>query len=210
MAKVTCARFTFAGITSGGDGSAMVYHDGVMLDDYLAKVDITEERTNDSEYADGNKIDSEKIATGAHMALELVNNNDNIRKGCLGYAEGSDGELLLKASDTPFVGAGCLMANRFKGAITWEGYWFYKIQFSSGGVSAETRRDRTSWQHETINGDAVDVILTENGDAVYYAYKGGMTESAAIAWLKGHAQISESADPSEETTSAATETTSGT
>jgi len=210
MAKVTCARFTFAGITSGGDGSAMVYHDGVMLDDYLAKVDITEDRTNDAEYADGNKIDSEAIATGAHMALELVNNNNDIRKGVLGYKEGSDGELLLTSKDAPFVGAGVLMANRFKGTITWEGYWFYKIKFATSGISAETRRDRTSWQHETINGDAVDVILTENGDAIYYAYKGGMTESAAIAWLKGHAQISESADPSEETTSAATETTSGT
>ena len=210
MAKVTCARFTFAEITSGGEGGAMVYHDGMMLDDYLAKVDITEDRTNDAEYADGNKIDSEAIATGAHMALELVNNNNDIRKGVLGYKEGSDGELLLTSKDAPFVGAGVLMANRFKGVITWEGYWFYKIKFATSGISAETRRDRTSWQHETINGDAVDVILTENGDAIYYAYKGGMTESAAIAWLKGHAQISDQADPSEETTSAATETTSGT
>lgn len=203
MAKVTCARFTFAGITSGGSGSAMVYHDGVMLDDYLAKVDITEDRTNDAEYADGNKIDSEAITTGAHMALELVNNNDDIRKGVLGYVQGTDGELLMTSNDAPYVGAGVLMANRYKGAITWEGYWFYKIKFATNGVSAETRRDRTSWQHETINGDAVDVILTQNGTAVYYAYKGGMTESAAIAWLKGHAQISD-------TPSAATETVSGT
>lgn len=209
MAKVTCARFTFAQIASGGSGSAVVYEDGVMLDDYLAKVDITEDRTSDDEYADGNKIDNEAIATGAHMALELVNNNDDIRKGVLGWAEGSNGELLLTSNDAPFIGAGCLMANRYKGTITWEGYWFYKIKFSSGGVSAETRRDRTNWQHETINGDAVDVILTENGDAVYYAFKSGMTESAAIAWLKAHANISD-ASPSEETTSAATETVSGT
>ena len=49
MAKVTCARFTFAQIASGGNGSAVVYEDGVMLDDYLAKVDITEDRTSDDE-----------------------------------------------------------------------------------------------------------------------------------------------------------------
>ena len=45
----------------------------------------------------------------------------------------------------------------------------------------------------------MDVILEENGDAIYYAFKSGMTESEAIAWLKGHANIT--ADPSEETVS---------
>ena len=136
MAKVTCARFTFASIASGGSGSAVVYEDGVMLDDYLAKVDITEDRTSDDEYADGNKIDSEAIATGAHMVLELVNNNDDIRVGVLGFQEGANDELLLTSKDAPYVGAGCLMANRYKGTITWEGYWFYKIKFASSGTSA--------------------------------------------------------------------------
>lgn len=209
MAKTTCARFTFAPIVSGGNGSDVVYEDGVMLEDYLAKAEVTEDRTSDDEYADGNKIDSEAIATGASLVMELVNNNDDIRVGVLGFQEGTGGELLLTSKDAPYVGAGCLMANRYKGTITWEGYWFYKIKFASSGVSAETRRDRTSWQHETITGKAVDVILEEDGDAVYYAFKSGMTESEAIAWLKGHANISD-ASPSEETTSAATETVSGT
>jgi len=209
MAKVTCARFTFAPIVSGGNGSDVVYEDGVMLEDYLAKAEVTEDRTSDDEYADGNKIDSEAIATGASLVMELVNNNDDIRVGVLGFQEGTGGELLLTSKDAPYVGAGCLMANRYKGDITWEGYWFYKIKFASSGVSAETRRDRSNWQHETINGKAVDVILEANGDAIYYAFKSGMTESAAIAWLKAHANISD-ASPSEETTSAATETVSGT
>ena len=90
MAKVTCARFTFAQIASGGNGSAVVYEDGVMLDDYLAKVDITEDRTSDDEYADGNKIDNEAIATGAHMALELVNNGPAF--------QGADGVIVTGAT----------------------------------------------------------------------------------------------------------------
>ena len=155
------------------------------------KVDITEDRTDEKEYADGHMIDSEKIPTAVHMVLELVNNNAVIKKDVLGMEEASSGgDLLLTENDPPFVGAGCLMANRFKGAITWEGYWIYKIQFAHQGVSAETRRDRTAWQHDTINGDGVGVQLAADGPVCFYAHKSGMTETAAVAWLKGHAGIS--------------------
>ena len=193
MAKTTCAKFTYAGITSGGDGSEMVYTGGTMLDDYLAKAEINEERTNEKEYADGHQIDNEAIPTGVQMIMELVNNNDNIRTAVLGMAAASNAEgadLLLTEADPPFVGAGCLLANRYKGTVTWEGYWLHKVQFTSGGISAETRRDRTTWQHETINGNGVGVRLSASGPVAYYAYKGGMTEAAATAWLKGHAGIS--------------------
>ena len=188
MAITTCKKFTYAKYTSGGDGAAIVYGTGVMLDDYLAKVDINEQRTDEKEYADGHLIDSEKIPTAVSMALELVNNNDNIRKDVLGMAE-SNSELQLTEADPPFVGAGCLMASRFKGTVTWEGYWIYKIQFAMQGKTGETRRDRTAFQHESISGDGVGVQLTSAGDTVFYAFKSGMTESAAETWLKGHANI---------------------
>ena len=194
MAKTTCAKFTYAKYSAGGDGSAAIsYTGGTMLEDYLAKVDIQEERTDEKEYADGHLIDQEKIPTGVSMTLELVNNNAAICKDVLGLSEvGSSGaeELLLTEADPPFVGAGVLMANRHKGAVTWEGYWIYKIQFTPGGVSAETRRDRTNWQHETISGTGVLVQPGATGDKGYYAHKKGMTEAAAEAWLKAHAGIS--------------------
>ena len=110
------------------------------------------------------------------------------------------GDLLQGQKDPPFVGAGVLMANRFKGVITWEGYWMYKIQFAHQGVSAETRRDRTAWQHDTINGDTVAIKLPGETDVTFFAHKEGMTETAATAWLKAHAGISDSS-PAEETTS---------
>ena len=190
MAIVTCKAFTYAKYASGGDGSAISYTGGTMLEDYLAKAEITVDRTDEKEYADGHLIDSEKIPTAARMVMELVNNNDDIKKDVLGMTEGTSGELLLTDTDPPFVGAGCLFANRFKGEVTWEGYWIYKIQFAHQGVSGETRRDRTSWQHDTINGDGVAVQLAADGDVTYLAHKSGMTESAATAWLKGHAGIS--------------------
>ena len=190
MAKTTCKKFTYAKYASGGDGAAIVYSGGTMMDDYLAKVDITEDRTDEKEYADGHLIDSEKIPTAVHMVLELVNNNAQIKKDVLGLKEGTGDEMLLTESDPPFVGAGCLMANRFKGTITWEGYWIYKTQFAHQGISAETRRDRTAFGHDNINGDGVGVQLGADEEICFYAHKVGMTESAAVAWLKGHAGIS--------------------
>lgn len=189
MAKTTCKKFTYAKYSSGGSGNAIVYTGGTMLDDYLAKVDIGEERTDEKEYADGHLIDSEKIPTAVSMTLELVNNNSDIKKDVLGLEEVSS-ELVLTEADPPFVGAGCLMANRYKGDITWEGYWIYKIQFAHDGVSAETRKDRTAFGHDSISGNGVGVQLTADGAVCFYAHKDGMTESAAIAWLKGHAGIS--------------------
>lgn len=191
MAKTTCKKFTYAKYSSGGDGAAIVYSGGTMLEDYLAKAEINEERTDEKEYADGHLIDSEKIPTAVSMVMELVNNNAAIKKDVLGMEEASSGgDLLLTEADPPFIGAGCLMANRFKGVVTWEGYWIYKIQFARDGVSAETRRDRTSFQHETISGDGVGVQLAADGSICYYAHKDGMTETAAVTWLKGHAGIS--------------------
>jgi len=199
MAKTTCAKFTYAKYSAGGDGSAAIsYTGGTMLEDYLAKVDIQEERTDEKEYADGHLIDQEKIPTGVSMTLELVNNNAAICKDVLGMSEvGSSGaeELLLTEADPPFVGAGVLMANRHKGTTTWEGYWIYKIQFTHNGVSAETRRERTNWQHETIGGTGMLVQPGATGAKGYYAHKKGMTEEAAVAWLKNHAQISVSGSP---------------
>lgn len=190
MAKVTCKKFTFAPYVSGGDGAPIVYGTGTMLEDYLAKVDISEERTDEKEYADGHLIDSEKIPTAVSMAMELVNNNAAIKKGVLGMVDGTNGELLMTENDAPFIGAGCLMANRFKGVITWEGYWIYKIQFTPDTVSAETRRDRTNWQHQTINGTGVGVQLGASDPTCYYAHKEGMTEAEATAWLQAHGSVS--------------------
>ena len=194
MAKTTCKKFTYAKYSAGGDGSAAIsYTGGTMLDDYLAKVDITEERTDEKEYADGHLIDSEKIPTAVSMVMELVNNNSSIKKDVLGLTEvgsSSTAEMVLGENDPPFVGAGCMMANRYKGTVTWEAYWIYKIQFTHNGVSAETRRERTSWQHDTISGSGLLVEPTVGGVKCYYAHKDGLTETAAETWLKGHAGIS--------------------
>ncbi len=191
MAKKTCKGLTYAKFTSGGDGGAITYSGGTVKTDYLCKVDISEDRDNAKEYADGHKIDSANGLNGASVALELANNDADIKKDLLGHKTGSGtGELDVTEDDAPFVGVGFILCNRFKGTETYEGYWFHKVQFSSAGVSSSTRREGEQWEHETINGEAVGVTLTSGGEAIYYTHLDAQTTEAAVrSWLNTKAGV---------------------
>ena len=191
MAKKTCKGLTYAKYVSGGDGSAIVYQGGKVKADYLCKVDIREDRADDKEYADGHRIDSDNRLNGSGLDLELANNDADIKKDVLGYLAGTaDGELDVSEDDAPFVGVGFILCNRFKGVETYEGYWVYKIQFSTGGVTSNTRRESEQWEHETVNGESVSVKLTAAGDAIYYSQiLNQATEAAVRTWLNGKANV---------------------
>lgn len=189
MAKVGIKGLTYAKYASGGDGAAIVYTGGKKLDDYMAKADITENRNDLKEYADDHQIDSENCLNNVALAIELVNANDDIKKDILGHIE-ENTDLIVTGDDAPFVGIGFICKNRFKGTVTYEAYWFYKMQFSSAGLTADTRREQTAFNHETINGSGSGVILTEGGKVYFYAHKDGLaTEALARTWLNGKAGI---------------------
>lgn len=193
MAKVTCKGLTYAKYASGGDGSAVTYTGGKALNDYLCKVDIGENRSEVKEHADGHQIDSEGLLTEVTLALELANTNGDIKKDLLGHREegsSSSAYLVVSGNDAPFVGVGFILQNRFKGTITYEGYWFYKMQFTSAGVSSNTRREQTQFDHETINGTGSGVIPSTDGVVDFYEHKDDFTtEAAARSWLNGKAGI---------------------
>ena len=89
------------------------------------------------------------------------------------------------------MGVGMILCNRFRGDETYEGYWFWKVQFSSGGVSSSTRKGSEQWEHETINGETMGVVITDGGDVLYYRHIDGQTaETAVRTWLITLAGIS--------------------
>lgn len=191
MAKKTCKGLTYAKYTSGGDAAALVYSGGKAKIDYLCKVDITETRDSQKEHADGHLIDSSNTLNETTVALELANNDADIKKDILGHVTGTGDALIVTEADAPFVGVGFILCNRFKGVETYEGYWFYKAQFSSGGISSSTRKDSEQWEHETINGTCLGVTETAGASAKYYEHLDGQaTEAAVRTWLNGKAGIS--------------------
>ena len=190
MAKVGIKGLTYAKYASGGDGAAVTYTGGTKLDDYMAKADITENRSDVKEHADDHQIDSENTLNSVSLALELVNIDSGIKGDILGHVNESQ-ELVVTDAEAPFVGIGFICMNRFKGTVTYEAYWFYKMQFTSAGMSAETRREQTAFGHETINGTGSGVVLTSGGATVFYAHKDGLaTEALARTWLNAKAGIS--------------------
>lgn len=193
MAYITCKGLTYAPYTSGGDSSAIVYGTGKAKTDYLCRVEMNENRNTVKEHADGHQIDSENSMDDMTINFELANVDSDIKTDILGMdssGTGASAELVAYGDDAPFVGIGFIIANRFKGTTTYNAYWIYKAQFSSAGVTAETRREQTSFQHETINGSVSGVKLSGDTQFRFRAEKIGCTsESDARTWLNGKAGI---------------------
>lgn len=192
MAKKTCKGLTYAKYSAGGENSAVTYTGGKTKVDYLCQVDMGEDRADDKEYADGHLIDHANDMTGATIALELANSDADIKADLLGHVTtATSGVLKVTEKESPYVGVGFILANRHKGVDTYEGYWYYKVQFSSAGVTSSTKRENMQWEHETINGTALGVVQAAGADADYYEEILGQTTEAAVrTWLNGKAGIS--------------------
>lgn len=191
MAKITCKGLTYAKYASGGDEAPVVYTGGTAKVDYLCQVDMGENRANVREHADGHQIDSEQTMNEATCNLELANNDIDIKKDILGQIAGAtEGELIVTNQDAPFVGIGFILANRFKGVVTYEAYWFYKMQFVSAGLTSSTKTEQVAFEHETINGTGSGVVLAAGGPVCFYTHLDGCaTEAAARTWLNAKAGI---------------------
>ena len=193
MAKVGLKCLTYCPYVSGGDGSSISYGTGVMLNDYMIRADINEEREDVKFYADDHKIDSENSMTGATLSLELANMTDALEKAFLGYvaeSSASGADLLITDAASGFVGVGFYRKERFKGTVSYKCYWFYKAQFSKDSDSTNTKGESVDFQTETLSGEAMGVQLTSGGQIVYYCINRKDSESTAISWLKTKAGIS--------------------
>lgn len=191
MAKKTCKGLTYAKYAGGGNGSAVTYTGGKAKVDYLCKVDLKETRDSQKEHADGHQIDSSNRLQAVQVLLELANNDPDIKKDLLGHkATSTENEMDVPGGDAPFVGVGFILCNRFKGVETYEGYWVWKTQFSSEGVTSSTEKENVQWEHENISGDAEGVILTEGGEVFFYRHIDLQTSETAVrTWLNTLAGI---------------------
>lgn len=190
MAKIGIKGLVYAPYSTGGSGSAVTYGTGAALDDYMVRADITENRNKTPFYADDHQIDQENELTGVDVSLELSNMTDTMEKAFLGYTAGTGDELNVAAGDAPFVGVGFHRKERFKGAVTYHGFWIYKVQFSKDSDSTQTKGENVDFQTETISGSAVSVVLTTAGDPIYYSHIRSTAEATVVSWVKGKAGIS--------------------
>lgn len=187
--KVGIKHLTYAPYTSGGDGNAVTYGTGVYLPDYMVRADMGEERSDVDMYADDHKIDSDNSMTAQTLTLELANMTSAMEEAFLGYTVSSS-EVSVTDDPAPFVGVGFVRKERYKGTVTYTGYWFYKVQFGLDSESVNTKGENLEFQTHSLTGSSVAVTLTSGGKGIFSVHKSETTEAAALTWLKGKAGIS--------------------
>ena len=184
---------TWAKVTSGGEGSAMVYSGGAQETDLMVRADQSEERSDVRFHADDHMIDRDNSVTGASISLELAKLPAAALTDLVGYFEGSGTtpDLTMTEAEAPYVGIGFVHVDRYKGTRTFIPYWYYKVQFSMGSRSFNTKGDSLEYQTESLEGQAMGVRLDAGGvDSYYVRPKTPLTtEADAIAWLKAKAGI---------------------
>lgn len=183
-------NLTWAKVSSGGDGAAMAYTGGKVDRDKIVRVDQNEERSDVSFYADDHRIDRDNSTNGASVSIELAKLTDDMKKDALGYVAGEGTEMQVTDAAAPFVGVGFVHGEMYCGVATFKAYWYYKVQFSRGQRSFNTKGDTTAFQTESLEGEAMGVQLAADGSVVFFAESGDLaTEAAALTWLKGKAGV---------------------
>ena len=201
---ITCKGLTYAKYDSGGINSAVVYEEGKQLPNLLAKVDVNFEYAEGSDYADGIRIAHKKKMTGANVAFELADLPTEVKKDWFCWVK-SGNDLLITEADPETIGVGFYFWN--EEPVTEDDnyvcYWVYKTKFSPDSISGGTSNDSISYQHHNTTGLAEGIKVEEGGDAIFVATNEDAfeTEAEAIAWLKAKANISDSTNVIEETTS---------
>ena len=187
---VGAKHLTWAPYASGGAGSAIVYGTGGTQEvDKVARVDMSEERADTGFYADDHRIDRDNSVNGASVSIELAQLTATMRESILGHVKATNDYTVTDAA-SPFVGVGFCLKNRYKGTVTYRAYWYYKVQFSEGQRSFNTKGENLEFQTESLEGEAEAVQLTEGGAMAYYVYTEAETEAAAKTWLTTKAGIS--------------------
>lgn len=183
---------TWAKFSSGGEGSACAYTSGTAETDLMVRVDQSEERDEQSFYADDKRIDHSNGIRAANLSLELAKLPTAMLTDLLG--ETSSGttavEYAVTEADAPFVGIGFVTKHKYKGTISYEAFWYYKMQFSRGNRSFNTKGESLQFQTESLDGAGLGVTLASGGDVTFYCHEFFTTETAATAWLATKAGIS--------------------
>lgn len=189
MARIGLKGLTYATISSGGSGSAVIYTGGATVADLMIRADVSLTRDNAKLSADNHVVDRVNGVTGGTITLELAALPNAQKQALLGYAVSSK---VLTVSDTeaPYVGFGYITSEIKNGSKSFVGYWFKKVQFGQDNDNSETKSENTNFQTETVTGEIMGVVETTGGAVNYYETDTDTTEAAVRTWLNGKAGIS--------------------
>ena len=128
MARIGLKSLTYATISTGGEGSAVVYTGGATKGDMMMRAEVTLNHEDVKMYADNHAVERANGVIGGSIALELAKLPNDVKTALLGYV--ADGNKLTVTEDpAPYVGFGYLTCEIEGGVKGYVGYWFPKCQF---------------------------------------------------------------------------------
>lgn len=193
MAYIGMRNPAVAPITSHTDGSAITYGTGMILGPAVA-ANLTFGVADNPDYGDDVIQDNDNGINGYSATVETNNITPEGRAMALGWnpVTGTGSTVThYEVTDeaAPYVGWGFIRVKLFQGTRSYEAFWFHKAQFSANGINASTKQRQIEWNHPQMNVQGMGVYIDNSGKAKYFDWMEFTTEAAALAWLKGRANI---------------------
>ena len=189
MARIGLKGMTYATISSGGEGSAVVYTGGATKGDMMMRADVTLNHEDVKMFADNHAVERANGVIGGTIALELAKLPNDVKEALLGYT--ANGNVLTVTEDpAPYVGFGYLTCEIESGVKSYVGYWFPKCQFGLDNDSASSKGENTEFQSNSLTGEILGVVTTTGGKAEFYYTDKENAEATVVSWLKSKAGIS--------------------
>lgn len=193
MAYIGMRSPVVAPITAETDGSPITYGTGMVIGPAVAAT-LTFDVADNPDYGDDIIIDNDNGLNGYSATLETNNITPEGRAMVLGWnpVNGTGSTVThyeVTGDAAPYVGWGFIRVKMFKGVRSYEAFWFHKSQFSPNGINASTKQRQVEWNHPQLSAQGMGVYLDNSGKAKYFDWMEFSEESAAMAWLKGRANM---------------------
>lgn len=193
MAYIGMRNPVVAPITAETAGGAITYGPGMILGPAVA-ANLTFDVADNPDYGDDIIQDNDNGINGYSATVETNNITPEGRAMALGWnpVTGTGSTVThYEVTDeaAPYVGWGFIRVKLFQGVRSYEAFWFHKSQFSPNGINASTKQRQIEWNHPQMSVQGMGVYIDNSGKAKYFDWMEFTTEAAALAWLKGRANI---------------------
>ena len=191
MAFVGMRHPVVATVATEVAGQALTYNAGMVMG-HAIQGNLTITRNQNPLHGDDVEVENDNSVTGMSIEMGLDDILEAVRVYMLGL-EAVDGETNQwneTAAPAPYVGFGYIRVRRKNGVTSYQAIWYHKAQFGQTAENSATKGEAIEWQTPTLTGRAAGVPLSNPAGINYRKRAIFTTEAAAIAWLKGMANVS--------------------
>lgn len=180
-----------APISAYTPGSAITYGTGLVVSEARGAT-LNWERSEGEFYGNDILLDTDNGVTGYTIDFEPAGISDAVRQTLLGEVKASS-EYSITDAAAPYVGFGYIrvMKDDSSGSVaySYEGWWFYKLQFSITSEETRTKERSIEWRTPTLSGKGMGVRLSSADTQTFAVHETFSSYSAAETWLKAKAGI---------------------